>query len=89
MGFLIDTNSMTVEVPRQKMARIRKLLDSFLMSDCHKVQEIASMVGKLNALEPALGKSIYVGTWLATSAVVVATEVSDSARRRKNHGRVS
>jgi hypothetical protein len=54
------------------------------MSDSHKIREIASMVGKLNALEPALGKSIYLGTRLATIVVVVATEVSDSARRRKN-----
>jgi hypothetical protein len=42
------------------------------------------MIGKLNALEPALGKSVFVGTRLATIAVVIATEVTDSSRRRKN-----
>jgi hypothetical protein len=42
------------------------------------------MIGKLNALEPALGKSIFVGTRLATIVVVVVTEVSDNVRRRRN-----
>jgi hypothetical protein len=42
------------------------------------------MVGKLNALEPALGKLFFVGTRLATIAVVIATEVSDITKRRKN-----
>jgi hypothetical protein len=84
LGFLIDTASMTVEVPELKMLRIRKLLELFLTSNSHKVREIASMVGKLNALEPALGKSVFVGTRLATIAVVIATEVSDATKRRKN-----
>jgi hypothetical protein len=42
------------------------------------------MISKLNALEPALGKSIFVGTWLATIAVVVVTEVTDNDKRRRN-----
>jgi hypothetical protein len=41
------------------------------------------MLGKLNALEPALGKAIFVGTRLATIAVVIATDISDGA---KSHG---
>jgi hypothetical protein len=84
LGFLIDTASMTVEVPELKMSRIRKLLEIFLTSNSHKVREIASMVRKLNALEPALGKSVFVGTRLATIAVVIDTEVSDAIKRRKN-----
>jgi hypothetical protein len=75
---------MTVEVPELKMSRIRKLLELFLTSNSHKVREIAIMVGKLNALEPALGKSVFVGSRLATIAVVIATEVSDVTKRRKN-----
>jgi hypothetical protein len=75
---------MTVEVPELKISRIRKLLELFLTSNSHKVREIASMVGKLNALEPAMGKSVFVGTRLATIAVVIATEVSDATKRRKN-----
>jgi hypothetical protein len=55
-----------------------------LTSNTHKVREIASMIGKLNALEPALGKSIFVRTRLATIAVVVVTEVSDNVKRRRN-----
>jgi hypothetical protein len=82
--FLIDTKAMTVEVPRKKMLRIKGLFEKFLTSKIHKVREIASMIGKLNALEPALGKSIFVGTRLATIAVVVVTEVSDNVRRRRN-----
>jgi hypothetical protein len=42
LGFLIDTASMTVEVPELKMSRIRKLLELFLTSNSHKVREIAS-----------------------------------------------
>jgi hypothetical protein len=57
LGFLIDTKAMIVEVPRQKMLRIKDLLVKFLTSNTHKVREIASMIGKLNALEPAYGKS--------------------------------
>jgi hypothetical protein len=75
LGFLIDTRAMIVEVPRQKMLRIKDLLVKFLTSNAHKVREIASMIGKLNSLEPALGKSIFVGTRLATIAVVVVTSV--------------
>jgi hypothetical protein len=84
LGFLIDTKAMIVEVPWQKMLRIKDLLEKFLTSNTHKVREIASMIGKLNALEPALGKSIFVGTRLATIAVVVVTEVSDNVKRRRN-----
>jgi hypothetical protein len=84
LGFLIDTKAIIVEVPRQKMLRIKDLLEKFLTSNTHKVREIASMIGKLNALEPAFGKSIFVGTRLATIAVVVVTEVSDNVKRRRN-----
>jgi hypothetical protein len=42
------------------------------------------MIGKLKALKPAMGKSIFVGTRLATIAVVVVTEVSENVRRRRN-----
>jgi hypothetical protein len=84
LGFLIDTEAMTVKVPVPKMSRIRQLLKVFLTSNSYKLREIASIVGKLNALELALGKSVFVGTRLATIAVVVATEVTDNAKRRNN-----
>jgi hypothetical protein len=45
LGFLIDTKAMIVEVPRQKMLRIKDLLVKFLTSNTHKVREIASMIG--------------------------------------------
>jgi hypothetical protein len=84
LGFLIDTKAMIVDFRRQKMLRIKDLLEKFLTSNTHKVREIASMIGKLKALEPALGKSIFVRTRLATIAVVVATQVSDNVKRRRN-----
>jgi hypothetical protein len=64
--------------------RIKGLLAKFHLSNKHKVREIARMLGKLNALEPALGKAVFVATRLAAIAVVVATEVSDSVRRKRN-----
>jgi hypothetical protein len=48
------------------------------------VRDIASVVGKLISLEPALGRSVLVGTRLATIQIVVATEVLDASRRREN-----
>jgi hypothetical protein len=84
LGFLIDTLTMTVEVPAAKLTRIIDLLKAFLTSSQHKVRQVASMIAKLNALEPVLGKSVFVDTHLATITVVVATEVTDNARRRNN-----
>jgi hypothetical protein len=75
---------MTVEVPAAKLTRIIDLLKAFLTSSQHKVRQVASMIAKVNALEPALGKSVFVDTHLATITVVVATEVTDNARRRNN-----
>jgi hypothetical protein len=48
------------------------------------VRDIASVVGKLISLEPALGRSVLVGTRLATIQIVVAIEVSDASRRQEN-----
>jgi hypothetical protein len=48
------------------------------------VRDIARVIRKLISLEPALGRSVLVGTRLATIQIVVATEVSDAARRREN-----
>jgi hypothetical protein len=84
LGFTIDTALFTVEVPENKLNRIKKILSEFLLSSRHKVRVIASVLGKLISLEPALGKSILVGTRLATIAVVAATEVSDESQRRRS-----
>jgi hypothetical protein len=84
LGFLIDTATMSVEVPGPKLDRISELLKKFLLSNSHKAREITSVLGKLNALEPALGKAVFVGTLLATMAVIVATEVSEAEIRWKS-----
>jgi hypothetical protein len=42
------------------------------------------VVGKLISLEPALGRSVLISTRLATIAIVVATEVSEAAKKRAN-----
>jgi hypothetical protein len=84
LGFTIDTALFTVEGPENKLNRIKKILSEFLLSSRHKVRVIASVLGKLISLEPALGKSILVGTRLASIAVVAATEVSDESQRRRS-----
>jgi hypothetical protein len=58
---------------------LRFLIDTATMTV--KVKEVASMLGKLNALKPALGKIDFVGTRLTTIAIVMATEVSDIEKR--------
>jgi hypothetical protein len=84
LGFIINTETMSVKVPELKMKRVKSILLAFLKSPKHKVREVASVLGKLIALEPALGKSVLVGTRLATIAIVAATEVSEGVRRRRN-----
>jgi hypothetical protein len=75
---------MAVYVPELKLARILGFLNIFMRRRRHRVRDIASVIGKLISLEPALGRSVLVGTRLATIQIVVATEVSDASRRRKN-----
>jgi hypothetical protein len=84
LGFVIDTDTLSVEVPKQKMDRIKQILTEFFKSPRHKVRTVASVLGKLISLEPALGKSVLVGTRLATIAVVVATEVTEMSKRKRN-----
>jgi hypothetical protein len=57
-------------------------LAKFLETPKHKVRAIASVLGKLISLEPALGKSVLVGTRLPTIAVVAATVFSEVSKRR-------
>jgi hypothetical protein len=82
--FCIDTEEMAVYVPELKLARVLGILDAFMRRRRHRVRDIASVIRKLISLEPALGRSDLVGTRLATIQIVVATEVSDAARRREN-----
>jgi hypothetical protein len=82
LGFVIDTEHMMVQVPAKKLARIRKILDDFMKTHRHKVRDITSVIGKLVSLEPALGRSILVGTRLATIAIVAATKGSEASAKR-------
>jgi hypothetical protein len=84
LGFVIDTNEMSVHVTEQKLVRVLQLLGDFLKARDHRVQDIASMIGKLISLEPALGRSVLIGTRLATITIVIATEVSKAAKKRAN-----
>jgi hypothetical protein len=84
LGFCIDTEKMAVYVPELKLARVLGILDAFMRRRRHRVRDIASVIGKLISLEPALGGSVLVGTRLARIQIVVATEVLDAARRREN-----
>jgi hypothetical protein len=84
LGFVIDTRSMTVHIPKLKLERILSQLTIFLKAKQYKVRDVASMVEKLIALEPALGRSVLIGTRLATIEIVAATDISDAAKRRLN-----
>jgi hypothetical protein len=66
------------------MDRIKLILTEILKSLTHKVRTIASVLQNLISLEPALGKSVLVGTRLATITVVVATEVTEMSKRKRN-----
>jgi hypothetical protein len=59
LGFIIDTCDMTVHVPEQKLKRVLDILSNFLRRRRHKVRDVASLVGKLVSLEPALGRLIF------------------------------
>jgi hypothetical protein len=58
LGFCIDTKEMAVYVPELKLARVLGILDAFMRMRRHQVRDIASAVGKLISLEPALGRSV-------------------------------
>jgi hypothetical protein len=75
---------MTVHVPQLKLERVLWILQEFLRRRRHRVRDVASVIGKLIALEPALGRSVLIGTRLATIAIVVATDVSDVSKRPQN-----
>jgi hypothetical protein len=57
LGFTIDTRNMTVSLPEAKKAQLLQLSRDLAASGgrCLKAKELASMVGKLTAAEPALG----------------------------------
>jgi hypothetical protein len=55
LGFIIDSESMSVAVPGHKLERVLSAFDSFLLSPWHSCREVASIVGRLCSLEPALG----------------------------------
>jgi hypothetical protein len=74
LGFIIDTCDMTVHLPEQKLRRVLDISSNFLRRRRHKVRDVASLVGKLVSLEPALGRLILVGTHLATIAIVAVTD---------------
>jgi hypothetical protein len=59
-------------------------LKAFFSLKSYKVRDVASMVRKLIALEPALGRSVLVGTRLATIAIVIVTEVSEASKLRSS-----
>jgi hypothetical protein len=75
---------MTVHVPKKKLSRVLGLLGDFMKKRRHGVRDIASVIGKLVSLEPALGKSVLVGTRLAMITIMAATNVSDAVKKHGN-----
>jgi hypothetical protein len=86
LGFIIDTNEMSVHVPEQKLVRVLQLLGDFLTARDHRVRDIASLVGKLISLEPALGRSVLIGTKLAIIAIALPPRCPRTPRRGPTRG---
>jgi hypothetical protein len=74
LGFEINTVDMTVTVPAAKLARVKNFLQDFLLSPHHTAREASSVIGRLVAMEPALGPSVLFGTRLTLIEVVAASE---------------
>lgn len=82
LGFVIDTKEITIHMPVLKLARVLKILQEFLSKRRHWVRDVASVVGKLIVLEPAVGRSVLIETRLATIAIVAATDVYEAVKMR-------
>lgn len=57
LGFLIDTRSMTISLPAEKVAKLRKAIRTFsrnAQAGPVSPREVAGLVGKLQATHPAL-----------------------------------
>jgi hypothetical protein len=78
LGFIIDSTDMSVVIPDLKMLKVWQGFEVFLRLSTHKVRDAASMIGKLIALEAALGRLVLIGTRLTT-----ATETSTLVRVRE------
>jgi hypothetical protein len=66
LGFILD--------PEHKLIRIKRDLGIFLEKSRHSCRVVASIVGRLNSLEAALGTEVYVSTRMLTNELVAASD---------------
>jgi hypothetical protein len=74
LGFILDTEQMRVTVPEHKLIRVKRDLGIFLEKSRHSCRVVASIVGRLNSLEAALGTEVYVSTRMSTNELVAASD---------------
>jgi hypothetical protein len=74
LGFILDTEQMCVTVSEHKLIRIKRDLGIFLKKSRHSCRIVASIVGRLNSLEAALGTEVYVSTRMSTNELVAASD---------------
>jgi hypothetical protein len=74
LGFILDTEHMCVTVPEHKLIQIKRDLGIFLEKSRHSCRVVASIVGRINSLEAALGTEVYVSTRMSTNELVTALD---------------
>jgi hypothetical protein len=74
LGFILDTEQMCVTVPEHKLIWIMRDLGIFLEKSRHSCRVVASIMGRLNSLEAALGTELYVSTRMSTNELVAASD---------------
>ena len=62
LGFIIDTSRMSLTAPPRKMSRLHKILDNEEQQrgSLRRAKEVASVIGKIVALQPALGPVVQL-----------------------------
>ena len=77
LGFILDSTSMTVHVPDSKLTRVQDALAAELSAagSWRKAKEVASTVGRLIALEPALGPVVQLLTRVVQRDLLATVEI--------------
>ena len=74
LGFLVDSVSMTVSAPAQKLEDIVLLTRTTLISPPYSARQLARVLGKLISLHPALGPIVMVLSRLAQTELAAFTD---------------
>ena len=75
LGFVIDTKTMTVEASERKLTSVKHAIDSLLLHPGPApAKEVASVIGKMAALEPAFGTVVQLLSRTAQQELAVAVD---------------